>query len=122
MLVVLRERGYLALSALTERYTLTTLLFEIAHRTPPVRRLTTLAGPIMNQLARKVNQSVHLAILSWDAVLVIGQVDSPNNNNMSVRLGPRSTFGWPRPGGSSLRICRPSGWPEYIARVPLPRR
>lgn len=120
MLVVLQERGYLALSALTERYTLTTLLFEIAHRTPPVRRLTTLAGPIMNQLARKVNQSVHLAILSQDAVLVIGQVDSPNNNNMSVRLGAKIDLWLASSGRVILAHLPAERLAEYIARVPLP--
>jgi DNA-binding IclR family transcriptional regulator len=89
MLVVLTERGYVAQDPASDRYMLTTLLFEIAHRTPLVRRLTALAGPVMKRLTQEINQSAHLAVLSGDAILVIGQVDSPGNNVMSVRLGAR---------------------------------
>lgn len=89
MLVVLNERGYVAQDPDTDRYVLTTLLFEIAHRTPLIKRLTALAGDQMRALARAVNQTVHLAVISKDAVLVVGQVDSPGDNILSVRLGAR---------------------------------
>lgn len=89
MLVVLTERGYLVQDGGNDRYVLTTLLFEMAHRTPMVRRLSALAGPLMQRLAREVDQSVHLAVPSGDAVLVVAQVDGPGNNVMSVRLGAR---------------------------------
>ncbi len=89
MLVVLQERGYLTLEPGSDKYVLTTFLFEIAHRTPLVRRLTALADPLMRRLAIDINQSVHLTILSGDDILVVGQVDSPGNNIMSVRLGAK---------------------------------
>lgn len=120
MLVVLAERGYIAQEPGSDRYSLTTLLFEVAHRTPMVRRLTAVAGPLMQRLARAVNQSVHLAMVSGDAVLVVGQVDSPGNNVMSVRLGARIDL-W---RASSGRVIL-AHWPdealaEAFARVPLP--
>lgn len=89
MLVVLEKRGYIALEPGTDRYVLTTLLFEVAHRTPLIRRLTTMAAPVMRELAHDINQSVHLAIISDDSVLIIGQVDPPARHVMSVRLGTR---------------------------------
>ncbi|HHG89689.1 MAG TPA: IclR family transcriptional regulator [Devosia sp.] len=89
MLVVLQERGYLTLEPGSDKYVLTTFLFEIAHRTPLTRRLTALADPLMRRLAIDINQSVHLTILSGDDILVVGQVDSPGNRIMSVRLGAR---------------------------------
>ncbi len=89
MLVVLQARGYVQLDPDTDRYVLTTRLFEVAHRTPMVKRLTTAAAPVMQRLARGANQSCHLAMISGDSVIVIGQVDSPGNNIMSVRLGAK---------------------------------
>lgn len=89
MLVVLEERGYVAFDEHSERYALTTKLFEVAHRYPPVRRLSTVAGAPMQSLAREVNQSVHMAIRHDTDILVIAQVDSPGNNVTSVRLGAR---------------------------------
>jgi DNA-binding IclR family transcriptional regulator len=120
MLVVLAERGYLAQDPDSDRYTLTTLLFEVAHRTPMVRRLTALAGPLMQRLSRTVNQSVHLAVLSGDAILVVGQVDSPGNNVMSVRLGARIDL-WRASSGRVILAYLPAeALAETFARVPLP--
>lgn len=120
MLVVLTERGYLAQDPDSDRYILTTLLFEVAHRTPMVRRLTSLAGPLMKRLSREVNQSVHLAVVSGDAILVIGQVDSPGNNVMSVRLGARIDL-WRASSGRVILAHLPAqALAETFGRVPLP--
>jgi len=120
MLVVLQERGYLHLDPVGDRYGLTTRLFEVAHRTPMVRRLTALAGPVMTRLARGINQSCHLAVLSGDAVLVVGQVDSPGNNVMSVRLGARIEL-WRASSGRVILAHLPEeALAEVFARAPLP--
>ncbi|MCU0832794.1 MAG: IclR family transcriptional regulator [Rhizobiaceae bacterium] len=87
MLLVLRKRGYVHLSDEDDRYNLTTKLFEIAHRHPPVRRLTSIAGEAMQKLANRINQSMHMAILHSGKVLVIAQVDCSDNNITAVRLG-----------------------------------
>lgn len=87
MLMVLRQRGYVQLSEEDDRYSLTTKMFEIAHRHPPIRRLTSIAGSAMQRLANRINQSMHLAILHSGRVLVIAQVDCNDNNITAVRLG-----------------------------------
>jgi DNA-binding IclR family transcriptional regulator len=87
MLMVLRKRGYVRLDDEDDRYSLTTKLFEIAHRHPPIRRLTSIAGPAMQKLANRINQSMHLAILHSGKLLVIAQVDCSDNNITAVRLG-----------------------------------
>ena len=89
MLAVLEQREYVALDTHTERYSITTKLFELAHQHPPIKRLSSVAVEAMRRLAKNINQSVHLAILSDRHVLVIAQVDSPGNNVTSVRLGAR---------------------------------
>lgn len=89
MLAVLEERGYVMLDPASERYSLTMRLFELAHRHPPTRRLTRVAGEVMEDFAQETNQSVHLAILHGAHILVIAQTDPPGNNITSVRLGAR---------------------------------
>ncbi|WP_460275685.1 IclR family transcriptional regulator [Celeribacter sp. ULVN23_4] len=87
MLMVLSQRNYIEQREGDDRYHLTTKMFEIAHRHPPVRRLTSIAGEAMQRLANEINQSLHLGILHSGRVLVIAQVDCPDNNITSVRLG-----------------------------------
>lgn len=86
MLFVLRERGYIDLGA-DDHYRLTTKLFEVAHRYPPIKRLTAIAGEYLQDCATLTNQSVHLAILNGGNVLIISQVDCPSNTITTVRLG-----------------------------------
>ncbi|MCY6381953.1 IclR family transcriptional regulator [Hoeflea prorocentri] len=89
MLAVLQDRNYVLLDADSERYSLTMRMFELSHRHPPTKRLTAVAGEIMENTARKLNQSLHMAILHDTDILVIAQVDPPGNNITSVRLGAR---------------------------------
>lgn len=89
MLMVLQARGYVVQDPISDRYVLTTFIFEIANRIPKIGRLTTFAGPVMRSLTKSINQSVHLAIVNDDSILVVGQEDSPGNNTMAVRLGAK---------------------------------
>ncbi|WP_306117659.1 MULTISPECIES: IclR family transcriptional regulator [unclassified Roseitalea] len=120
MLVVLTERGYVAQDPDTDRYVLTTLLFEVAHRTPLIKRLTALAGPQMRRLSRQVNQTIHLAVISNDAVLVVGQVDAPGNNILSVRLGARIDLWRASSGRVMLAFMPQEDLAEVFSQVPLP--
>ena len=86
MVIVLRQRGYVQLGD-SERYYLTTKMFEVAHRHPPIRRLTAIAGESMQTLANRINQSIHMCIIHSGKLLVIAQVDCPDNNLNTVRLG-----------------------------------
>lgn len=121
MLAVLEQRGYVAQDGASGRYVLTTYLFELAHRLPNVRRLTAIAGPWMRRLASEIRQSVHLAIVTTDnEVLVIGQVDSPSNNVMSVRLGAKIGL-WNASSGRVILAYAPrEEFDRQIAGVPLP--
>ena len=120
MLVVLQQRGYVSLNPDTDRYGLTTLLFEIAHRTPPIKRLTAIAGPVMRYLTRVTRQSCHLTVISGDAVLVVGQVDPMANNILSVRLGARIELWRASSGRVILAHMPPEQLDEVFARYPLP--
>jgi DNA-binding IclR family transcriptional regulator len=120
MLVVLQERGYIAFDSGSDRYVLTSLMFEIAHRTPMIRRLTTTAAPLMRKLAQQINQSVHLAVLAEDSVLIAGQVDPPARHVMSVRLGTRVDVWRASSGRVMMAFQTDEVLAEMLARAPLP--
>lgn len=120
MLIVLQDRGYIAFDTGTDRYVLTTLMFEIAHRTPLIRRLTTSAAPLMRTLAQRINQSVHLAVLAEESVLIVGQVDPPARHVMSVRLGTRVDVWRASSGRVMMAFQTEDALAEMLERTPLP--
>lgn len=87
MLAVLEQREYVFVPAGSDRYTLTLKMFQISHRFPPVKRLTTISGPIMRELAYSVGQSCHLVVHYEGKGHVVVQQDSPSDRLFSVRLG-----------------------------------
>jgi len=118
--MVLQDRGYVAQQPLSDHYVLTTFLFEISHRIPKIRRLTTFAGPLMHALAVLINQSVHLVITNDDSVLIIGQVDSPGNNTMTVRLGAKIELWRTSSGRVILAHLSEKEVAGFFASAPLP--
>jgi DNA-binding IclR family transcriptional regulator len=99
MLFVLRQRGYVA-QADDDRYVLTTKLFKVADRHSPIRRLTAVAGQVMQTLANQINQSIHMSILQSGRLLVAALVDPPGSlsdlgpsggqhSDLRFGLGPR---------------------------------
>jgi DNA-binding IclR family transcriptional regulator len=87
MLLCLEERGYIAQAPDSERYHLTLHLFRLAQEHPPIKRMTTQALPIMQQLTHELNQSCHLGVLSEGQVVIIAQVDSPVSPGFYVKAG-----------------------------------
>ena len=73
----------------SDRYELTLKLFELAHATPPIRRLVNQATPILRRFARDSEQAVHLVIHDRNILVVIAQVDGPGYWNVSIRVGSR---------------------------------
>ncbi len=102
MLIVLVARGYVLFDERSERYSLSMRIFELSHRYPPTRRLTAVAGRIMERATVDLNQSMHLAIPYGSDILVIAQVDSPGNNITVVRLGAKVPMVMTSSGASLL--------------------
>ena len=90
MLAVLEQRRYLTYDTESDRYILTLKMFELSHRHPPIKRLLSVALPIMQKMAYKLEQSCHLVIYYEGMGLVIAQTDSPSAHNFSVRLGAKA--------------------------------
>lgn len=72
-----------------DRYELTLKLFELAHLTPPIRRLVSQSMPVLRTFARDAAQAVHLVIHDRNILVVVAQVDSPGYWNVSIRVGSR---------------------------------
>ena len=87
MLAVLEQRGYIELPAGSDKYRLTIKMFSLSNRFPPIKRLTSLANPIMQSLSYSIEQSCHLVIYYEGKGHVVVQQDSPSTRIFSVRLG-----------------------------------
>jgi DNA-binding IclR family transcriptional regulator len=120
MLVVLRRRGLVVLNERSDLYTMTTGLFELANRTPVVRRLSVASGAILRDLAQTVRQSVHVAVLSGDSIVVVSQVDNPGDNVLAVRIGARIET-WRTSSGRVILAFQPqSTIDRYVRDFPHP--
>src|SRR3569623_1586456 len=69
MLDRLVRRDYIRRTT-SDRYVLTLKLFELAHLTPPIRRLVSHATPVLRRFARDSQQAVHLVIHDRNVLLV----------------------------------------------------
>ncbi|MBB6522577.1 IclR family transcriptional regulator [Pseudoteredinibacter isoporae] len=87
MLVVLEQRGYVSNLPSSDKYILSLKMFNLSHRFPPVKRLTSAASAVMKRLSMKIEQSCHLVIYYEGKGHVVVQQDSPSERMFSVRLG-----------------------------------
>nr|WP_228939152.1 IclR family transcriptional regulator [Paraburkholderia saeva] len=85
MVVTLETRGYLC--NIGDRYVLSLLLFQLAHRHQPVRSLVSSALPLMTQLARDACQSFHLCVYQKGRVLIVAGVESPERWGFALKVG-----------------------------------
>ncbi|WP_048441375.1 IclR family transcriptional regulator [Caenimonas sp. SL110] len=86
MLTCLVDRGYVA-QVDDSSYTVTTKLFELSHINPPTHRLLMEAMPIMQRLAKELDQSCHLTVYSQGRQVVLAKIDTPSGMGFSVRAG-----------------------------------
>ena len=68
-------------------YTITTKLFELSHVNPPTHKLLFEALPLMQRLAKELDQSCHLTVYSQGKQVVLAKVDTPSGMGFSVRAG-----------------------------------
>lgn len=88
MVHVLIERGYVVREG-AEGLALTNKLFEIGLKTPRTRDLVAVATPMIQRLARKVRQSVHLVVANRGETVVIAAASGSEDMNFSLKLGYR---------------------------------
>lgn len=89
MLERLVARQYVMRSPSGDRYALSLKLFALAHMHPPLSRLINQALPIMDDFARKAEQSCHMGVYDRGNVLIAAQINSPRGWSFSVQRGAR---------------------------------
>lgn len=89
MLERLVARQYVMRSPSGDRYALSLKLFALAHMHPPLSRLINQALPIMDEFARKAEQSCHMGVYDRGNVLIAAQINSPRGWSFSVQRGAR---------------------------------
>lgn len=89
MLERLVARQYVTRNASGDRYALSLKLFALANMHPPLSRLINQALPVMDDFARKAEQSCHMGVYDRGNVLISAQINSPSGWNFSVQRGAR---------------------------------
>jgi DNA-binding IclR family transcriptional regulator len=85
MIECLTRRSYIVQN--DDTFSLGLKLFELAHEFPPMNRLLKEALPRMEALAKEIDQSCHLSMLSLDRQVVVAQVDTPGGIGFSIKIG-----------------------------------
>jgi DNA-binding IclR family transcriptional regulator len=90
MIHVLEFKGFIEPStSAVDGYQLTNRLFTLGMARAPVKNLLEAALPLMRELAAKVEQSCHVAIVSRDEIVVVARIENPGYFGYSVRTGHR---------------------------------
>jgi DNA-binding IclR family transcriptional regulator len=89
MLERLVARQYVMRNPSGDRYALSLKLFALANMHPPLNRLINQALPIMDDFARKAEQSCHMGVYDRGNVLISAQINSPRGWSFSVQRGAR---------------------------------
>ena len=89
MIERLVAREYVSRSPEGDRYALTMKLFLLGSAHPPLRRLSAQAQPLMDTFAETTHQSIHLAVLERESLVVLAQASSPENWEFGLRVGAR---------------------------------
>lgn len=118
MLVVLEQRGYVSLQPGSDRYRLTLKMFGLAHRFPPVKRLTSVSAPVLQRLSYAIEQSCHLVIYYEGKGHVVVQQDSPSERVFSVRLGAEAPLMNTCSGHLLLAFADQSTRSQMLSRIP----
>lgn len=88
-LAALERRTYISRDAISDGYSLTLKLYELAHTHSPVDQLLRAAAQPMRELAESIRESCHLSILHGQWLMVIAQAESPEPVRLSVEVGYR---------------------------------
>jgi predicted TIM-barrel fold metal-dependent hydrolase/DNA-binding IclR family transcriptional regulator len=87
MLDRLQRRDYIRRTG--DRYELTRKLFALSHQHSSIRRLVSLATPILRELSRRVDQRCHIAVHDRGHGVVVAQHEAPSYYGRSIRVGSR---------------------------------
>ncbi len=90
VVVSLERRGYVTRRPPSDEFFLSMKLFDLACNYPPTRILLDAAQPILQMIAARINEAVHLSVLDGLKVRVIAVAENPAPIGFRVRLGTLS--------------------------------
>lgn len=112
MLERLVARQYVMRNPSGDRYALSLKLFALANMHPPLNRLINQALPIMDDFARKAEQSCHMGVYDRGNVLICAQINSPRGWSFSVQRGARVSLLDTASGHVLLAFCDQGSYPR----------
>lgn len=86
VIVVMERRGWLRKGG-GDRFCVTYRLLDIAFRATPASELSSVAAPIMRELAASINQSCHLVVVGDRRGLVVQRQENLGQVGFGIRLG-----------------------------------
>jgi len=89
MIQVLEQEGFVRREDEADGFILTHKLLAIGVERRPIKHLFEFAIPQMRSIAEQTSQSVHLAVLSGEEIVVIARIEAPDALSYSVRVGYR---------------------------------
>jgi DNA-binding IclR family transcriptional regulator len=110
MLERLVARQYVMRNLTGDRYALSLKLFALAHMHPPLSRLINQALPMMDEFARKAEQSCHMGVYDRGNVLITAQINSPRGWSFSLQRGARVGLLDTASGHVLLAFCDPGSY------------
>ena len=87
IVIVLEQLGYLQKSEITDRYTATYKLLDLAYRATPSQDLVRAALPEMQALAMEAGQSCHLVVPNGGRGIVIAREEQPGTRGFALKVG-----------------------------------
>ncbi len=87
MLSVLVDKQYIEYHAASSLYSLSLKMFVLSNQHPPIAQLLKRAGPLLESLCNKVNQSCHLCCYKNGELVVVARHESPYKMGFGLRLG-----------------------------------
>jgi len=92
ILLSLEKCGFVEKDGKTGEYTLGTAAFEIGNAFLRQMDFVKISKPIMADLALKVQETVHLAVLSGTEIVYVDKVDSPRTLGVMSKIGQRGSL------------------------------
>jgi DNA-binding IclR family transcriptional regulator len=114
----LERRAYVTRDPLSGQYSLSLKLFELAHTHSPVERILSVSGKPMRELARSVNESVHLSVLNHGRLVVLLDVGSPYRVRFAHEVGAQFPPVLTNSGRLLLAYLSPEDLAEHLAKDP----
>ncbi|WP_216093619.1 IclR family transcriptional regulator [Sporolituus thermophilus] len=90
LISTLEQLGYVQQDQSTGKYYLGMKLFELGQVVHANMDLRKIAMPYLSELAKKYEETVHLAVLSKGEVVYIDKVDSPRSIRIASQIGGRN--------------------------------